>query len=118
MEKINISVLGCCVSRDSINFKAEKYNVSRYAAFVSPYSMYNGRSFDISQKIDNASGITNFIKKMLKQDASKSTVEYIKESSSEWLLFDIADARLPIIRFTQGDIVLTYNNFVRPYIDT
>lgn len=118
MEKINISVLGCCVSRDSINFKAEKYNVSRYAAFVSPYSMYNGRSFDISQKIDNASGMTNFIKKMLKQDASKSTVEYIKESSSEWLLFDIADARLPIIRFTQGDIVLTYNNFVRPYIDT
>lgn len=112
---VNINVLGCCVSRDTLAFKADKYNVPRYVAFISPYSMYNGISVDLSAEISNATGITNFCKKMLNLDARKKNIEYLKEVSAEWLLFDIADSRLPIIKF-ENNVVLTYNLFIRSIV--
>ena len=113
---ININVLGCCVSRDTLSLKSDIYNVPRYVAFTSPYSMNNGISVDISTEICEATRITNFCKKMMSLDARKKSIEYLKEVSTEWLLFDIADSRQPIIKF-QNNVVLTYNAFVRSIIN-
>lgn len=96
---ININVLGCCVSRATLGLKADKYNIPRYVAFTSPYSMNNGIPVDISAEVDDATGITNFVKKMMNLDARKKNIEYLKEVSTEWLLFDVADSRQPIIKF-------------------
>lgn len=91
-----INILGCCVSRDSIEFNKERYIVPRYAAFVSPWSMFSGKcevpDWDICKN-----GTTPFMQKCVEHDAELSTIDYIKEEQSDWLLLDFADCRLSIV---------------------
>lgn len=44
---VTINILGCCVSRDTIEQRKDKYIVPRYAAFVSPWSMFSGNKVDV-----------------------------------------------------------------------
>ena len=106
-DKVKINILGCCVSRDTIDYKKEKYVVPRYAAFVSPWSMLNGNQVDVALEDLVECGISNFQAKCLLHDAQLSTINFLKESESDWLLFDLADSRLNIVVWKNKDIALS-----------
>lgn len=112
MDCKRINVLGCCVSRDSIEFNKEKYIVPRYAAFVSPWSMFSGKC-EVSDWDICKSGTTSFMQKCVEHDAELSTIDYIKEEQSDWLLLDFADCRLSIVVWGTKNILLTYSVAVK-----
>ena len=41
-QKINISVLGCCVSRDVLEIDRNNFDIVRHSAFSSPYTILSG----------------------------------------------------------------------------
>ena len=61
------------MSRDTIDYKKEKYVVPRYAAFVSPWSMLNGNQVDVALEDLVECGISNFQAKCLLHDAQQFT---------------------------------------------
>lgn len=112
MDCKRINILGCCVSRDSIEFNREKYIVPRYAAFVSPWSMFSGKCEIPDWKIFQ-NDVSPFTLKCLEHDAKLSTIDYLKEEKADWLLLDFADCRLNIVEWTAKGISLSYSNIVK-----
>lgn len=54
MEKIKVSVLGCCVSRDAVN--CDDFEALHSVGFISPYTINSGTSVDIDiEKLKNDS---------------------------------------------------------------
>ena len=60
VEKVNVSVLGCCVSRDLLEYQKDKYNVVKYCAFVSPFTMFDGQTLDLTIEQIAQMGCPNF----------------------------------------------------------
>lgn len=59
MEKIKVSVLGCCVSRDAVN--CDDFEVLRSVRFISPYTINSGTPVDIDiEKLKN-DGLPNYM---------------------------------------------------------
>lgn len=44
----------------------------------------------------------------MQHDAQLSTIDYLKEEKSDWLLFDLADTRLNIIEWIDNNVLLSY----------
>lgn len=107
-DKIKINVLGCCVSRDVIDYKKEKYEVPRYAAFVSPWSMFSGRKVVVSDDELAKCNISNFRIRCLQHDANLSTIGYLKEKNSDWLLLDLGDTRLSVVDWARHNVLMSY----------
>ena len=107
-DKIKINVLGCCVSRDVIDYKKEKYEVPRYAAFVSPWSMFSGRKVVVSDDELAKCNISNFRIRCLQHDANLSTIDYLKEKNSDWLLLDLGDTRLSVVDWARHNVLMSY----------
>lgn len=105
MEKIKISVLGCCVSRDVLEYIKNKYDVERYSAFVSPYTMISGTKCNVDIDKLVALGLSNFYARSIKLDFSCGVLDYFQEVKSDWLLLDIADSRLPVIEWPNGAMI-------------
>ena len=42
-KKTSINIWGCCVSRDSVAFRQNKYVVPRFVQFISPLSVFDGK---------------------------------------------------------------------------
>lgn len=114
--KTTINVLGCCVSRDSIDYKKEKYVVPRYAAFVSPWSMFSGNKVDVSNETLLTYGISQFQAKCIQHDAQLSTIAFLKECNSDWLLFDLADSRLNIVAWKNKNVFLSFTTGLKKTI--
>lgn len=112
MDCKRINILGCCVSRDSIEFNKERYIVPRYAAFVSPWSMFSGKC-EVPDCNICKNGTTPFMQKCVQHDTELTTIDYIKEEQSDWLLLDFADCRLSIVAWDTKNIRLTYSVAVK-----
>lgn len=106
-DKISINVLGGCVSRDTVDFKKEKYNVLKYAPFVSPYTMLNGRALNIDISLFDDIKLAGIEKRGIVLDCNKSVFEFLAEGTSDWLLLDIAQIRWNIIKWPKQNIILT-----------
>ena len=113
MDKINISVWGCCVSRDSLDFRRDKYLVTSYVQAVSPLTFSTGIPLNISLETFNEYPyISNFVKRCICLDANKNAIEYMAQKKGDWLLFDIAEVRRYCYKWItdHGDILLTENS--------
>lgn len=117
-DKIYISVLGCCVSRDTLELAKNKFNVERYVAFISPFTMLSGKHFDVPDNLLEKQGAPRFADRVLRLDANKSALDYLAEVKSDWLLLDIADARMGVVCWNKSGIYLTNNEYAKRYIDS
>ena len=106
---LNFSVLGCCVSRDTLDLDRDKYHVQRYSAFISPFTMLNGTVIDVPDRLLIDRGAPGFAQKVLTLDANKKSLEYVLDLKSDWLLFDIADIRMGVVEWKEQGVILTYN---------
>ena len=113
MDKVNISILGCCVSRDTVDFNRDKYIVKRYTGIVSPYTILSGAPFNLPIDTLSSGGISNFISRCISLDAKNKSLDYLAENKGDWLLLDLASSRLGSIYFREKDALLTYNRSVR-----
>lgn len=105
MEKIKVSVLGCCVSRDAVN--CDDFEVLRSVGFISPYTINSGTPVDIDiEKLKN-DGLPNYMARNIVLDGGNKALEYLSEERSDWLLFDIFDARSDVFFFNKAGAVLT-----------
>lgn len=105
MEKIKINVFGCCVSRDSLDIHKERYEVPRYAAFISPYTALSGEKVDISVEELKKAGLSGIEARGIALDGNCGVIDFFKEQKADWILLDIADARGTVAKW--GDILLT-----------
>ena len=118
MDKVSINILGCCVTRDSIENNKDHYNVGRYCAFVSPYTMFDGKSFEVAPELLQNEGAHGFAQRVISLDATKGTFELIASVPSEWLLLDFADIRMGVIEWPDSGVTLTYNSYVMKYLNS
>ncbi|MCD8291169.1 MAG: DUF6270 domain-containing protein, partial [Prevotella sp.] len=106
-DKIKISVKGCCVSRDALEYRINKYEVQKYAAGTSPWTILNGNKVDISTDELLKTGVSHFAARCMQHDAQLSTFDFLKEQISDWLLLDLADVRLRVIEWEKQNVVLS-----------
>ena len=110
-QKPTVSVLGACVSRDIFGIaRPDTYIVEKCISLISPMSMMqsppeNGRVLDKSDFVDSVSPA--FYIRNLCLDINKTVFDFLKEKQSEWLVLDIADARLPLTTFTKNKAVVS-----------
>ena len=105
--KKSFNILGCCVSRDIIDTQKDKYDVLRYSAFVSPYTMLSGTPKDIPIEKLMELGLPRFYARSIHLDLASKALDFICEEKAEWLLIDVADIRLPIIEWKDSGIMIT-----------
>ena len=117
LDKISFNVLGSCVSRDTLDFKNKKYNVLKYAAFFSPYTMLNGHPLNIDFSLFDDLNLAGIYKRGIYLDCNNSIFEYIAEGISDWLLLDVAPVRIDIVKWTGHNVVLTYSGPLKCTLD-
>lgn len=114
MKPINISILGCCVSRDVFEYantiQEKKYNyiVNKYVHFVSNYSATHGVSFSINPQEFVSIDISDFRKRCICLDIGKKVFDFLwSDKISDFFIYDFANTRLPVMSSTKGGIVFT-----------
>ena len=115
MDKVKFSVLSSCISRDVLDFNAQinsfgsdKYMVERHVSRISSYTMLTGCAFDINQAtFDSLKNIPNFNKRCVCLDLNKSSLEYIGDVHSDWLIYDFGNEHLSVYKSKSGDILFT-----------
>lgn len=117
-DKVSVNVWGCCVSRDSVAFRQNKYVVPRYVQVISPLTVMSGKPLDL--KIEDFSAypnVHNFTKRCICLDANKNAIDYLVADKGTWLLFDIAEIRRTVYFWPEADIVLTKNSKLCQMLD-
>ena len=110
---VDISVLGCCVSRDAIAFNESAYKVNRCVQFISMYSISDGEPMGVSPEMFTGFGFRNFATRCLCQDANKNAFSYLGEIKSNWLLLDVASTRNAIFIWPQKNFCITDSYWVQ-----
>lgn len=103
---IKVSVLGCCVSREMLNY-TNKVEVARciYSSYVTLFEKEVPFSL---QKIENTIQ-NNFYSKMVWLECSKNVFEYLKQAPVDFLIVDFAETVTDILTF-----VLNGNTYLLP----
>jgi len=116
MDKIKVSIIGSCVSRDLFEFDIDALNnfkVVNYISRVTNISMMN--SFDIELiNIDNVE-FHKFDEKKALEDINKEHFRILENNDFDLLIIDFIDERHPT--YVYGDSFLTYTKFSKNYID-
>ena len=112
----SINILGCCVSRDSIEKNKNSYNICNYAPFISAYSLCNSKKINLNIDDLIKSGLSPFRARVIYLDAQNSVVNYIRECKTEWLLLDIADSRMDILAWPSEGIYITNNSYIQEFL--
>lgn len=111
MEKqISISTFGNCVTRDifRVSDQTHKFKLTGNIGFISPLSVnapYLENTEDIQEKIEKCDD-SGFNKRCRIQDFRKNAIEYLRKNKGEWLILDLSEVRLEIMR--KGDFIYTY----------
>lgn len=117
-KKTSINIWGCCVSRDSVAFRQNKYVVPRFIQGISPFTAFDGKKILLTiEEFSEYPQVHNFSKKCICHDASKSAVEYVKEGRADWVLFDISEIRRSIYIWKDSGVLLTKNSKLSQMID-
>lgn len=118
MKAISVKCLGCCVTRDAIDYDCEskgfgnaKYQVVRYLNFVSPYTMISGNKLHltIDELLNNNSKTAKYRARCLVLDAEKKGIEYMREvQDADWLFLDVGNVRCRTVEWREKGVILTY----------
>lgn len=115
--KINISIVGSCVSRDvfgfTVNQQSVGYSVERFVQSVNPVSAVSGLvGAGLVEELVNESEkseASNFYKRCFKLDVQKNWIDYLSEKKSDWLIIDMSTVSSPVI--SVDDTYISYNLF-------
>ena len=100
---VTFNIYGACVSRD-IFPKDSKYTVLQYVAFSSPMSIWKkirgGEKIEQIEEnsLQNFIG-SNFNKRCVLLDHNNQTFQYLCEKESDYLILDLADVRMSLIKY-------------------
>ncbi len=105
-----INILGDCVSRDIVTplINKNKVNVKRFQSFTNPISLLSKKaSFQITVN-DIRTDDNNFRKRCAANDINKSGLNYVLTETSDYIIADFLDARLPILN-NDGHLITLSN---------
>lgn len=111
-KKITVNILGTCLSRDTFSMHEDdgKYEVLQYVAEFDPF-YFTDKGIEIDKeaydKFPAKKPITNFKKRCLFLDATKTVMDYIKEKDSDFLMIDAALFRVPSQKIGKTYITLS-----------
>lgn len=110
--KRTISIFGSCVSRDMFPADQEKYQVQQYVSFTSPMSIYQpaGDRHIETEELADFQNATNFMKRCLMLDHNKESMQYLGARISDYLLLDLADIRLKLLKYDGGNVTTFVNS--------
>ena len=118
--KATINILGTCVSRDTFSYHAQDggYKIQKYVNEFDPF-FFTGDFVKIDKAAYDAydlSGMfSNFRKRCLYLDATKTVMDYIKEADSDYLVIDSAICRNPSLKV--GDTYVSGNRGKKEALD-
>ncbi|MCD8373006.1 MAG: DUF6270 domain-containing protein [Clostridia bacterium] len=123
-DKIHVSILGSCILRDTIGYyhEGEKFIVDRFVQDISPLTVVGdspllkplGDFIYESQVLMSGKPISNFGKRNITLDLEKTTIQYVSESHSKWLLIDAVCLRKVILKYQAGNISLATSG-IKPF---
>ena len=85
----------------------DDFEVLRSVGFISPYTINSGTPVDIDIKKLKNEGLPNYMARNIVLDGGNKALEYLSEERSDWLLFDIFDARSDVFFFNKAGAVLS-----------
>jgi len=108
-KNIDVDIWGSCVTRDAFAFdKAAEYNVRGYFTGLSLISLYSEPT-EIS--LNDIPLTSDFQKRVIYDDFTKSFKKYIGEKPSPFLIIDFIDERFAVLR--KGNCCITESNEFR-----
>ncbi|MGV2622802.1 UNVERIFIED_CONTAM: DUF6270 domain-containing protein [Halobacillus marinus] len=111
MVKVNISILGSCVSRDSFKFANSNYELVDYYARSSIVSVY---SAPLKIKMEEINLPSNFQKRMVYYDLNKAFRTRSK-AQAEYLLIDLIDERFRLLKY-KNTFITRSNEYLKAQI--
>lgn len=119
--KASINILGSCIIRDSFCTHENDggYKIFRYANLFSPLSLCEEAiplDVDKYQNSDFSNYVTNFRKRCIFQDLTRTSIEFIEGVKTDWLVLDSALFRRNLYQigekkltcFAEGKVFLDY----------
>jgi len=98
--QITINIFGACVSRDLFP-KDTEYVIQQYVSFTSPVSLYQPKN-DRELTMEDLSCLgwgSAFAKRCMVLDHNKTSLAYLFQKKSDFLLLDFADVRMRMIKY-------------------
>lgn len=101
---IDVNIFGVCIIRDIFNLpQNDTFSVKKYAQFISPYALSGNSniikdSASLEKYIDDYN-TSNFKKRNLKIDLTKTLSDFLSEAKSDYLLIDVACSRFDLYWF-------------------
>ena len=110
---VSFNILGACVSRDIFS-RQPKYDIRQFVSFSSPMSMFLSPGERLLTE-DDMNGVNGsaFSQRCLLLDHNKTGLTYLSNRSSDWLILDFADIRLPLIHYGNGQVLTETNLFLK-----
>lgn len=111
--KVSINIYDCCVSRDSVAFRQDKYVVPRYVQAISPLTVMCGEPLNLKvEDFSSYEDVHNFTKRCICLDANKNAIDYLVGANADWLLFDVAELRRAVYLWQNAreGVMLTKNS--------
>lgn len=108
-ERMKLSIFGSCVSRDILEMPSNNFITLK--SYIARQSVVSSVSKPIDIPIDDIKLESNFQKKMVYNDIAKKTFEILSSDESEFLLLDLVDERLKLVRC--NGTIITYSNEIQ-----
>jgi hypothetical protein len=106
-----ISIIGSCVTRDSIEVIKNKIDLKSYISRSSIISLVSKPpKFKISENDISDINVSKFEKRMIINDINKTSLEEVLEVGCEYLIFDFIDERFDL--YNHKDIFITKNAYL------
>ena len=118
-----------CVLRDFFGMKENNggFEIDRFVQSISPISAVSDSM--LQKRIDNSDEIiqdvfhdlTNFYKRLIKQDLEKSVFTYLSERKSDYLIIDAGNCRYNLLKYSAGGVdrylTIVYEEKVKKLMD-
>lgn len=110
-EKIHLSILGCCCSRNMFNYSTLKdiFKVDCYAFQVLPWACFQPK-LNIEESKINKIDEPNFTKRMLHYEINKCALDKIAEARSEYILIDLLTSTFDTLQIFYNGITSYIRN--------
>lgn len=112
------NILGDCVSRDIVTplIENNEAKVLQYSSFSSPISMLSAKPEIEIEDEDLIIQGNNFVKRCSKFDFNKQCLDYVFSNKADYLIFDILDARISLLK--KDNHFITLNNYTKKLFPT
>lgn len=111
MKKIQISIFGSCISRDTFDFDTENlFDIKTYINFSSIISQMSESPFASFRVVEHKS---KWYSKIISSDINKNAIDLLSEDKSQFIIIDLMGERLQLLKvkgYGGKDSFLTLHN--------